>query len=103
MEFAVIATGGKQYKVKKGQLLRVEKLGLEEGATVTFDKVLLVEGKDTKIGMPEVKGATVTGKVTKVGRHKKVTVIKYKAKSRYFKKNGHKQPFTEVSITDIKG
>ena len=103
MEFAVIATGGKQYRVKKGQLLRVEKLGLEEGATVTFDKVLLLEGADIKIGMPEVKGATVSGKVTKVGRAAKVTVIKYKAKSRYFKKNGHRQPFTEVSITDIKG
>ena len=102
MEFAVIATGGKQYRVKKGQLLRVEKLGLEEGATVTFDKVLLLEGSDTKIGMPEVKGATVSGKVTKVGRAQKVIVIKYKAKSRYFKKNGHRQPFTEVSITDIK-
>lgn len=103
MEFAVIATGGKQYRVKKGQILRVEKLGLEEGASVTFDKVLLVEGADLKIGTPEVKGATVSGKVTKVGRAKKVIVIKYKAKSRYFKKNGHRQPFTEVSITDIKG
>lgn len=102
MEFAVIATGGKQYRVKKGQILRVEKLGLEEGATVTFDKVLLVEGKDVKIGAPEVKGASVSGKVTKVGRGKKVIVVKYKAKSRYFKKNGHRQPFTEVSITDIK-
>ncbi len=102
MEFAVIATGGKQYRVKKGQILRVEKLGLEEGATVTFDKVLLVEGKEVKIGAPEVKGASVSGKVTKVGKGKKVIVIKYKAKSRYFKKNGHRQPFTEVSITDIK-
>jgi large subunit ribosomal protein L21 len=102
MEFAVIATGGKQYRVKKGQILRVEKLSVEEGETITFDKVLLVEGADVKIGTPEVKGASVSAKVTKVGKGKKVIVIKYKAKSRYFKKNGHRQPFTEVSITDIK-
>jgi large subunit ribosomal protein L21 len=102
MEFAVIATGGKQYRVKKGQILRVEKLGVEEGQTVTFDKVLLIEGSDVKIGTPEVKGASVSAKVTKAGKGKKVEVIKYKAKSRYYKKRGHRQPFTEVSITDIK-
>ena len=103
MEFAVIATGGKQYRVKKGQTLRVEKLDGKEGDVLTFDKVLLIEGSDVKVGTPHVKGASVSAKLTKLGKAKKVVVIKYKAKSRYYKKRGHRQPFAELSITDIKG
>ncbi len=104
MEFAVIATGGKQYRVTKGQTLRVEKLSGEEGSVLTFDKVLLVEaGGKTSVGTPEVKGAKVSATLKKTAKGKKVEVIKYKAKSRYYKKRGHRQPFTEITITDIKG
>lgn len=106
MEFAIIETGGKQYRVSKGDVIRVEKLGgdLKEGDKVTFDKVLLVDnGKDeTTVGTPYISGAAVTGVFRKLGKAKKVTVIKYKAKSNYLKKNGHKQPYTEIEIQGIK-
>lgn len=103
-EFAVILTGGKQYQVSVGDTVTIEKIeGLKKGDVVTFDKVLLVDnGTDTTIGTPHITGATVTGEVMVVGRAQKVTVIKYKQKSRYFKKNGHKQPYLKVSITAIK-
>ncbi len=103
-EFAVILTGGKQYQVAVGDTIQIEKIeGLKKGDAVTFDKVLLVDnGTDTTIGTPHITGATVTGEVMVVGRAQKVTVIKYKQKSRYFKKNGHKQPYLKVSITSIK-
>ena len=104
-EFAVIATGGKQYRVSVGDMVIVEKLAGEhkKGDTITFDKVLLVEsGSDTTIGMPYIAGATVEGEVAVVGRAPKVTVIKYKQKSRYFKKNGHRQPYLKVKVTAIK-
>lgn len=103
-EFAVILTGGKQYQVSVGDTVTIEKIeGLKKGDAVTFDKVLLVDnGTDTTIGTPHITGATVTGEVMVVGRAQKVTVIKYKQKSRYFKKNGHKQPYLKVSITAIK-
>ncbi len=104
--FAVIATGGKQYKVSQGETVRIEKLSDEHkvGDTVTFDKVLLVDdGKDTtSIGDPYIKGAVVSATVSKIGRAQKVVVIKYKQKSRYFKKNGHRQPYVEVTIDSIK-
>ncbi|HWC57838.1 MAG TPA: 50S ribosomal protein L21 [Candidatus Paceibacterota bacterium] len=103
-EFAVIATGGKQYPVAVGDTLRIEKLPgeVKKGDTVTFDKVLLVDnGTDTTIGTPYIKGAIVTGEVITVGRLPKVTVIKYKQKSRYFKKNGHRQPYLKVKINTI--
>ena len=105
MEFAVIKTGGKQYRVSKGDVVRIEKIKdvTEVGQKLVFDEVLLVDnGKDTTIGMPLIDGASVTAEVTKIGRADKVMVVKYLQKSRYFKKNGHRQPFVEVKITAIK-
>lgn len=106
--FAVIKTGGKQYQVKKGDVLKIEKLAddkgdpLETSGKVVFDEVLLQDdGKTTTVGTPTITGAKVTGSVIGDGRHKKVMVVRYLAKSRYFKKNGHRQPFTEVKIESI--
>ena len=104
-EFAVIHTGGKQYKVSVGDSVKIEKLKgeFQAGDKVIFDKVMLVDnGSDTSIGMPYIDGATVEGIFEKSGRAQKVTVIRYKQKSRYFKKNGHKQPFVQVKISAIK-
>jgi large subunit ribosomal protein L21 len=104
-EFAVITTGGKQYKVAVGDTITVEKLPGEHkvGDTVVFDKVLLVDnGVDTSIGMPYITGAKVEGSFKGNGRAQKVLVVKYKAKSRYLKRNGHRQPFSKVEITSIK-
>ncbi|GGE18670.1 50S ribosomal protein L21 [Marinithermofilum abyssi] len=100
--YALIETGGKQYRVEEGQAIYVEKLPVEEGETVTFDKVLLV-GKDgeTVIGTPVVDGAKVTGKVEKHGKGKKIVVFKYKPKKNYKRKQGHRQPFTKVVIDKI--
>lgn len=105
MEFAVIKTGGKQYRVSVGDVIRIEKLSDESqvGDKVVFDQVLLVDnGSDTTIGTPVIAGATVSAEITKIGRAEKVIVVKYLQKSRYFKKNGHRQPFVEVKITAIK-
>ncbi len=102
--FAVIETGGKQYRVWEGDTVKIEKLSTsKQGDSVTFDKVLLVDdGKGaTDIGTPYISGAKVLGKVVEEGRGQKVIVIKYKQKSRYFKKNGHRQPFTKVLIEKI--
>jgi large subunit ribosomal protein L21 len=100
--FAVIQTGGKQYKVAKGDTLRVEKLVGTKDGKVTFSEVLLTDdGKSTKVGAPHVSGAKVTGVVVRDGKGKKVFVVKYQPKSRYFKRNGHRQPFTEVQINSI--
>lgn len=105
MEFAVIKTGGKQYKVSVGDVVDIEKVEGEfkEGDKITFDKVLLVDnGKDaTTIGAPYIDGAKVEGILEKIGRAKKITVIKYKQKSRYYKKNGHRQPYFKVKIAAI--
>lgn len=104
MEFAVIQTGGKQYQVSVGQSLKIEKMSDEHkvGDKIAFDKVLLVDnGKDTTIGTPYISGAKVGATITEIGRLPKVTVIKYKQKSRYFKKNGHKQPFVKVKIDSL--
>ena len=98
--FAIIETGGKQYRVQENDFLFVEKLEAKEGDTVVFDKVLMV---NDKIGKPYVKGAKVTAKVEKQGKAKKVIVYKYKAKKNYHKKQGHRQPFTKVQITVIEG
>ena len=104
MEFAVITTGGKQYKVAVGDVVTVEKLGndFKAGDKVTFDKVLLVDnGKDTTIGTPYIKGAKVEAIFQSAGRAKKVNVVKYLQKSRYLKKNGHRQPFFKVKILSL--
>src|SRR3989344_827476 len=100
-EFAVIETGGKQYLVSTGDTVRIEKIKGDHkvGDSVAFEKVLLVEnGSDTTIGTPYISGAKVSAEITKIDRAPKVVVIKYKAKSRYFKKRGHRQPFFEVKI-----
>ncbi|MBO5573920.1 MAG: 50S ribosomal protein L21 [Clostridium sp.] len=100
--YAIIATGGKQYKVAEGDVIRVEKLGVDAGESVTFDQVLVVSNdEDLKIGTPVVDGASVTATVVKEGKAKKVVVYKYKPKSGYHKKNGHRQLFTEVKIEKI--
>ncbi len=100
--FAVIKTGGKQYLVKKGDKIKIEKLEIEEGKAVHFAEVLFMGDKDkVKIGSPFVKGAKVEGKVLKQGRAKKVTGIKHKAKKRYKVKFGHRQMFTEVEIIKL--
>jgi large subunit ribosomal protein L21 len=104
-EFAVIQTGGKQYTVSVGQEVKIEKLAGEhkEGDSVVFDKVLLVDnGSDTTIGTPFIAGAKVKATIAKIGRAAKINVIKYKQKSRYFKKNGHRQPFYQVKIESLK-
>lgn len=101
--FAIIKTGGKQYKVQKGSVLKVEKLDVEDGAEVTFDEVLLVaDGDKITLGQPVVEKASVSAKVVENGRNKKVIVFKYKNKTRYSVKRGHRQHFTKVEITDIK-
>jgi large subunit ribosomal protein L21 len=103
--FAIIKTGGKQYLVEEGSTVRVEKIKGDHkvGDKVAFEEVLLSDnGKDaTTIGAPFIKGASVEGTISKIGRAPKVTVIKYKAKSNYFKKRGHRQPFFEVKITKL--
>ena len=96
--YAVIETGGKQYKVEQGSVIYVEKLAAEAGNEITFEKVLLVDGK---VGTPYVKGATVTGNVVKHGKNKKITVFTYKAKKNEKRKLGHRQQFTKVEITAI--
>jgi large subunit ribosomal protein L21 len=98
--YAIIATGGKQYKVEEGDVIRVEKLDAEVDSTVTFDKVVAVKDADLKVGA-DVAGAKVTGTVTDQGKGKKVIVYKYKRKSGYHKKNGHRQLYTEVKIDKI--
>lgn len=104
-EFAVIATGGKQYRVSVGDVVSIEKMTGEfkEGDKVTFDKILMVDdGKDATIGTPYIKEAKVEGKITEIGKGKKVEVMKYKAKSRYLKTRGHRQPFFKVEILALK-
>ncbi|MCR5120261.1 MAG: 50S ribosomal protein L21 [Lachnospiraceae bacterium] len=99
--YAIIATGGKQYKVSEGDIIKVEKIAGEAGDTVDFDNVLAVSDKDLKVGA-DVKNATVSATVMQQGRGKKVTVYKYKPKSGYHKKNGHRQAYTQVRIEKIK-
>ena len=99
--YAVIVSGGKQYKVSEGDVIRVEKLEVEEGAKVSFDQVLLINDGSLKIGTPTVQGAKVSGTVLQNGKSKKVIVYRYKRKSGYHKKNGHRQLFTEVKIDKI--
>lgn len=99
---AVIKTGGKQYLVSPGQKIKIEKINKKEGSEVTFKEVLLLEkGRKVEIGTPLVKGAKVVGRVIKQGKGKKVIILKYKAKTRYKKKTGHRQPFTEIEVVKI--
>ncbi len=102
--YAVFRSGGKQYRATKGDVLRVEKLDAEEGATVKFDEVLLVgEGSDIKVGHPTLSGSTVSGKVVRQGKSRKVPVVKFKRRQNYLRQGTHRQFFTEVEITDIAG
>ena len=99
--YAIIATGGKQYTVSEGDVIKVEKLGVNAGDTVTFDQVLFVNDGDAKVGNPTVAGASVTASVIGEGKDKKVIVYKYKRKTGCHKKNGHRQLFTKVKIEKI--
>lgn len=104
MDLAVIKTGGKQFVVSKGDTITIEKLTgeLKKGDTVTFSEVLMTDdGTTVTLGAPTVKGGSVTAIVSEVGRAKKVEVVKYKAKSRYLKRRGHRQPFVKVKIDSI--
>ncbi len=101
--YAIIETGGKQYRVSKDDVIYVEKLDAAEGDTFKFDKVLIVgDGKDVKVGAPYVSGAEVSGKIVKHGKAKKVTVFIYRPKKDSKRKLGHRQQFTKVEITAIK-
>ena len=100
---AIIETGGKQYKVAEGDVLFIEKLDVEAGDNVTFDRVLaILDGENTKFGTPAVEGAKVEASVVKNGKGKKVRIFKYKPKKGYRKRQGHRQPYTKVQIGAIK-
>ena len=100
--YAVVATGGKQYKVQEGEVLRVEKLAGEGGSEGAFDQVLLLsDGEKLQIGQPIVEGAQVKGHIIEQGRSKKIIVFKYKRRKRYRRKHGHRQPYTTVRIDAI--
>ncbi len=99
--YAVIATGGKQYKVSEGDIITIEKLGKEAGDSVVFDQVLAVNDDKLVVGNPTVEGASVKATVVENGRAKKVIVYKYKRKTGYHKKNGHRQSYTKVKIENI--
>jgi len=102
--YAIIKTGGKQYLVREGDVIRVEKLNAEEGSVVTFDEVLAINDDESlKVGAPTVEGAKVEAKVIKHGKGKKIVIFKYKPKKNYRKKQGHRQPFTQVQISKIIG
>jgi len=99
--YAIIETGGKQIKVEEGQTIYVEKLDTAADESVTFDKVLFVGGDNVKVGAPLVEGATVTAKVDKHGLQKKISVVKFKPKKNYHRKQGHRQPYTKLVIDKI--
>ena len=102
--YAIIETGGKQYRVQNGDRIVVEKLNAEDGQQVVFDKVLAAgEGADVKVGTPYLDGVTVEGTAVETGKGKKVVIFKYKAKKDYRKKQGHRQPYTLVEITSVAG
>ncbi len=102
--YAIISAGGKQYKVSEGQTLSLEKVPGDAGATVSFDRVLMVsDGDATKVGQPTLPGVTVTGRIVQQGKAKKVLVFKYKRRKGYRKKNGHRQQYTALKIDAIKG
>ena len=101
--YAIFQTGGKQYRVSEGDVITVEKIAANEGDVVTFDQVLtVVNDADVKVGTPVVEGAKITAKVEKQDKARKILVFKYKAKSNYRRRQGHRQPYTKVEITSIK-
>ncbi len=100
--YAILKTGGKQYRVSEGDVIYVEKLGAEDGASVTFDEILAVgEGDSLKVGSPLVEGASVSGTVEKTGKGKKINIFKMKPKKGYRRRQGHRQPYTKVTIASI--
>ncbi len=99
--YAIVQTGGKQYKAQVGDVISVEKLDAEVGAEVTFDVLLVADGETVTLGTPDVDGASIKATCTQQGKGKKVIVFKYKPKKNIRKKNGHRQPFTKVEITAI--
>ncbi len=100
--YAVVQTGGKQYRVSEGDTIKVEKLGADEGASVELDKVLMVaDGEDVKVGTPYVEGGMVTATVKSHGRGKKVKIIKFRRRKNYLKRQGHRQWYTELQVTGI--
>lgn len=100
--YAVIQTGGKQYRVSEGDTLRVEKLGAEEGAEMELDKVLMIaDGDNVKVGAPYVEGGKVSATVKSHGRGKKVKIVKFRRRKQYLKRQGHRQSYTELQITGI--
>ena len=100
--YAIVATGGKQYRVKEGETLRIEKLSVEAGDTVELDKVLMIgEGDDVKVGAPYLEGAKVTAKVAANGRGDKVKIVKFRRRKHHRKQMGHRQAYTEIQITGI--
>ncbi len=102
--YAVIQTGGKQYRLTAGDTVRVETLDAEEGASVEFDNILMVaDGDNIKLGTPFVEGGKVVAKVKAHGRHKKIEIIKFNRRKHYDKRTGHRQNYTELEITDIQG
>jgi len=102
--YAVFRTGGKQYRAEKGDVLRLEKIEADEGVTVTFDNVLLIgEGANIKVGNPLLAGSSVSAKVLRQGKSKKVSVVKFKRRQNYLRQGTHRQFFTEVEITAISG
>jgi large subunit ribosomal protein L21 len=102
--YAVFRTGGKQYRAAQGDVLRLEKIEADEGATVSFDDVLLIgEGADIKVGNPTITGTSVSGKVLRQGKSKKVPVVKFRRRQNYLRQGTHRQFFTEVEITAIGG
>jgi large subunit ribosomal protein L21 len=104
MDLAVIKTGGKQYLVSPSEKIKIEKLDAKEGSEIVFNEVLLLKkGEKIEIGRPLIKDAKVRGKILRHGEGKKITVLKYKPKTRYKVKKGHRQPFSEIKITKIEG
>ena len=100
--YAIIKTGGKQYRVEEGQIIKIEKLPVAESETVEFDRVLsVIDGENNKFGQPFVEGAKVTGKVIEQGKNKKIIIFKYRPKKRYRRKTGHRQPYSRVLIEKI--
>ena len=100
--YAIIETGGKQYKVEQGDVIYIEKLDNEAGSAIEFDRVLAISGDAMTVGNPIVSGAKVSGTVLSQGKSKKIVVFKYKAKKNYRRKQGHRQPFTALKIVSVK-